>query len=171
VALGVLVVVAALVAALVNRPSATAVAVYSPLVGKQAPAINGVTVTGQPFALSSLEGRWVVLDFFASWCGPCQEEQPNLVAFAYQHQGPEAPALVGVVYGDTASNVLHFMSSTGATWPAVTDPNAQIAFAYGVRGTPETFLISPSGRVVAHLDAPVSTVSLDQLLARAGAAT
>ena len=170
-ALGVLVAGIALVAALVALPPATAVEVYSPLVGRQAPAIEGVTVTGQPFTLSSLAGRWVLVNFFASWCVPCQQEQPDLVTFAYQHRTPGSVALVGVVFGDTTSDALHFMSSTGATWPAVVDANAQIASEYGVGGTPQTFLISPTGRVIAHLDAPVTAAYLDQLLVRAQAQT
>jgi cytochrome c biogenesis protein CcmG/thiol:disulfide interchange protein DsbE len=165
-----LVVIAALVALLATRPSAQATEVYTPLLGQSAPAITGTTLTGQSFHLSSYRGRFVFVNFFASWCPPCQSEEPALVTFAYQHRAPGDAALVGVVYDDAASSARGFETSTGATWPAVIDPGGQIESSYGLRGPPETFLISPSGRVVAHIDGPVTVSFLDKQLAAAQAA-
>jgi cytochrome c biogenesis protein CcmG, thiol:disulfide interchange protein DsbE len=166
----VLVVIAALVALLATRPSAEATEVYTPLLGQSAPAITGTTLTGQSFHLSTYRGRFVFVNFFASWCPPCQNEEPALVTFAYQHRAPGDVALVGVVYDDAASSARGFEASTGATWPAVTDPGGQIESSYGLRGPPETFLISPSGVVVAHIDGPVTVSFLDKQLAAAQAA-
>ena len=168
---GVLVAGAALAAVLATRPSASATEVQSPLLGKAAPAITGTTVTGGPFSLHNYRGRWVILNFFATWCGPCQQEQPDLITFAYDHRGLGAAALVGVVYSDTASNARNFMASTGGTWPAVNDASGQIAVTYGVRGPPETFLISPAQIVVAHFDGPLTAGELDYWLGRAKAGT
>jgi cytochrome c biogenesis protein CcmG/thiol:disulfide interchange protein DsbE len=162
-----LVVGAALVAVLATRPPATATEVDTPLVGQTAPPINGTTLGGTTFRLAALRGRWVVVNFFASWCPPCQQEQPELVAFAYGHRSPGDAALVGVVFDDSASTARGFMSSTGASWPAVVDPGGQIALDYGVRGPPETFFVSPDGTVVAHFDGPMTNASLDYWLARA----
>jgi len=162
-----LVVGAALVAVLATRPPATATEVDTPLVGQTAPPINGTTLGGATFRLSALRGRWVVVNFFASWCPPCQQEQPELVAFAYAHRSPGDAALVGVVFDDSASTARGFMRSTGAPWPAVVDPGGQIALDYGVRGPPETFFVSPGGTVVAHFDGPMTNASLDYWLARA----
>jgi cytochrome c biogenesis protein CcmG/thiol:disulfide interchange protein DsbE len=166
----VLVVVVALVVLLATRPPATATEVYTPLLGQQAPAITGTTVTGQRFDLAAYRGRWVFVNFFATWCPPCQQEEPELVTFAYQHRGAGDAALVGVVYDDSAGNARAFDRSAGATWPAVVDPGGRIESRYGLRGPPETFLISPSGRVVAHIDGAVTTSYLDQQLAAAQAA-
>ena len=163
----VLVVGAALVALLATRPQQTATEVDTPLVGQVAPTISGVTLSGGSFDLSALRGRWVVVNFFASWCPPCQQEQPELVAFAYAHRSPGDAALVGVVFDDSASSARGFMRSTGATWPAVVDPGGQVALDYGVRGPPETFIVSPGGTVVAHFDGPMTNASLDYWLARA----
>jgi cytochrome c biogenesis protein CcmG/thiol:disulfide interchange protein DsbE len=163
----VLVVGAALVALLATRPPQTATEVDTPLVGQVAPAISGSTLGGGSFSLSALHGRWVVVNFFASWCPPCQQEQPELVAFAYAHRSPGATALVGVVFDDSASSARGFMRSTGGTWPVVADPGGQIALDYGVRGPPETFIVSPDGTVVAHFDGPMTNASLDYWLARA----
>ena len=163
----VLLVLAALVALLATRPPATATEVYTPLLGKPAPAITGTTITGGGFRLAAYRGRWVVLNFFASWCPPCQQEEPNLVTFAYQNRGIGDAALIGVVYDDTTANALSFEKSAGATWPTVVDPGGQIALRYGLRGPPETFLISPAGKVEAHIDGPLTVAYLDQQLAAA----
>jgi cytochrome c biogenesis protein CcmG/thiol:disulfide interchange protein DsbE len=167
----VLVVLAALVALLATRPAATATEVYTPLLGQRAPAIVGTTVTGQSFSLKAYRGRWVFVNFFASWCPPCQTEEPTLVTFAYQHRAPGDAALVSVVYDDSASRARSFQASAGATWPAVIDPGGQTALRYGVRGPPETFLVSPRGIVVGHYDGAFTKVSdLDQQLTAARAA-
>lgn len=167
---GVLLVIAALVALLATRPPATATEVATPLLGKPAPSVSGTTLSGGRFGPSAYRGRWVVVNFSASWCPPCQQEQPALVAFAYHHRAPGDAVLVGVVYDDSTSSARAFASSSGATWPSVVDPGGQIALRYGVRGPPETFVISPSGTVVAHLDGAVTTADLDDQIAAAHAA-
>ena len=82
VAVAVLVIGAGLIAVLATRPSATTVEAKSPLLGRMAPPVGGRTVGGTVFHLSGAPGRYVVLNFFASWCTPCQVEAPDLVAFA-----------------------------------------------------------------------------------------
>lgn len=171
IAAGVLVAGAGLVAVLATRPPFTATEVDTPLLGHQAPTLEGTTLGGQRFDMASLRGRWVVVNFFASWCSPCQEEEPALVAFAYQHRGTSGAALVGVVYDDTAAAARSFMTSAGASWPALEDPGGLLAVDYGVRAPPETFIVSPTGTVVAHLDGPVTSAQLDHWLAQAKAST
>jgi cytochrome c biogenesis protein CcmG/thiol:disulfide interchange protein DsbE len=158
---------AALVALLATSPPQTVTEVDTPLVGQTAPALAGPTLGGGSFSLQAWRGRWVVVNFFASWCAPCQQEQPELVAFAYAHRSPTDAGLVGVVFDDSASTARSFMRSTGATWPAVVDGGGQIALDYGVRGPPETFIVAPSGVVVAHFDGPMTNAALDYWLARA----
>jgi cytochrome c biogenesis protein CcmG/thiol:disulfide interchange protein DsbE len=167
VALCVLVVAAALVAVLATRPPSSYTEVQTPLLGKQAPSVTGTTLSGGRFDLSSLRGSWVVLNFFASWCPPCQQEEADLVKFQTQQGSGRDVALVGVVYDDSASAARRFLEQTGATWPAVADPGARIALDYGVRGPPETFIISPEGIVTVHLDGAVTNAGLDEYLGRA----
>jgi cytochrome c biogenesis protein CcmG/thiol:disulfide interchange protein DsbE len=163
---GVLVAAAALVALLATRPPASATEVDTPLLGHRAPAMVGTTLAGTRFDLAALRGRWVVVNFFASWCPPCQQEEPDLVTFAYQHRGPDQAALVGVVYDDSAADARSFLSSSGATWPVLADPAGTLAVDFGVRDPPETFLVSPAGVVTAHLDGPVTAAQLDYWLGR-----
>jgi cytochrome c biogenesis protein CcmG/thiol:disulfide interchange protein DsbE len=169
VALAVAVAVGALVAVLATRPSASSTAAASPLLGKPAPAVSGPGLTGGPVDLSSLRGRFVVVNFFASWCPPCQVEEPELVQFAYQHRTAGDAQVLGVVFADRSASAARFLASTGAAWPAVADPSGQAALAYGVRGPPETFVVAPDGLVVARLLGAVKATDLDQVLSRARA--
>jgi cytochrome c biogenesis protein CcmG/thiol:disulfide interchange protein DsbE len=168
-ALAVAVVVGALVGVLATRPSASSTAAASPLLGKPAPDVSGPALTGGSVDLSALRGRFVVVNFFASWCPPCQIEEPELVQFAYQHRAAGDAQVLGVVFADRSASAAHFLASTGAAWPAVADPGGQVALAYGVRGPPETFVVTPDGRVVARLLGAVKATDLDQVLSRARA--
>ena len=165
----VLVVAAGLIAVLATRPPATVTEVQSPLVGTQAPSVRGLTVDGAPFALAEAPGHYVVLNFFASWCEPCQEEGPELVKFAFEHQQSGDAQMVSVVFDDTTKAARSYQATLGATWPTLADPGGTGALAYGVRAPPSTFLIAPDGRVVAYIVAPVTAADLDSLIARAKA--
>ncbi len=168
IALGIALVMAVVVGVLATRRPAAVVEANTPLLGKPAPEIAGRSLEGTKVNLASLKGHFVVVNFFASWCEPCAEEAPHLVAWAYAHKsGPEAVSLIGVPFDDPPSAVLGFMRSTGAFWPVVPDPSGKLALEYGVRGPPETFVIAPDGRIIAHYDGPVTGRQLDALLAQA----
>ena len=169
VGVGVLVVAAGLIAVLATRPPASVAEVQSPLVGTTAPPGRGVTVDGKLFALPRAPGVFTVVNFFASWCGPCEQEGPELVKFAFEHQQPGGAQLVGVGFDDTTSAARSYQATLGATWPTLADPRGDLALSYGVRAPPSTFLIAPDGRVVAYIVAPVTAADLDQLIARAEA--
>lgn len=162
--LAVLVIGAGLIAVLATRPSAQAVETYSPLVGRQAPAISGATVEGTTYRLASPPGHYVVVNFFASWCIPCQEEGPELVAFAFQHQQTGDASVVSVVYTDTVSQARAYQQTIGATWPTMADISGTIAYQYGVRSPPSTFVIAPDGRVVAFLTSSVTAAQLNSII-------
>ena len=165
----VLVVAAGLIAVLATRPPATVTEVQSPLVGTQAPSVRGLTVDGAPFALAEAPGHYVVLNFFASWCIPCQLEGPELVTFEFQHRQAGTPSVVSVVFQDTTSSALAYQRKIGVTWPTMADPTNAIALAWGVREDPTSFLIAPDGRVVASIVGGVTAKGLDHLVARAEA--
>jgi len=169
VGLAVLVIAAGLIAVLATRPPASVTEVQSPLVGHVAPPVRGVSVDGRAFALPQAPGTYTVINFFASWCASCQQEGPELVKFAFQHQQSGDARLVSVVFDDTMSAARSYQSTLGATWPTLADPGGALALSFGVRAPPSTFLIAPDGRVVAYIVAPVTAADLDSLIARAKA--
>ena len=158
-----------LIVVLAKAPPAAHVEVRSPLLGHPAPPITGPSVTPYAFTtLSSLRGRWVLVNFFATWCVACRQEQPQLARFAAEHRGGDVQ-LVMVVYDDTAANVRPFLATEGGKWPAVLDPDGQFALDYGVGQIPDTYLIDPNGIVVAKLAGASTAAGLDRLLALAKA--
>lgn len=169
VALVVLVVGAGLIAVLASRPPAAVVEAQNPLVGKPAPPVAGVTLDGTRFALPRAPGRFIVVNFFASWCEPCQTEGPDLVQFQFEHQRAGDASMVSVVFDDTQSAARAYQESLGVTWPTLSDPGGTLALTFGVRAPPTTFIIAPDGRVVASIIAPVSAGDLDRFIAEAKA--
>ena len=138
-------------------------AAASPLLGKPAPAFALRALDGQPITSRSLEGNVLVVNFWASWCVACREEATNLESF-YTRWSGTGLHLVGIVYADSASDARAFDTEYKITFPSVMDPGGATALDYGVTGVPETFVISPSGTVVAHLVGAVGPTTLDSVL-------
>jgi cytochrome c biogenesis protein CcmG/thiol:disulfide interchange protein DsbE len=167
IAVAVAVVLFLLVLALANGEPAAQREVRSPLVGKPAPPIEGTTVDGTRASLTDLKGKWVVVNFFATWCVPCRQEHPELIRFSQSHEATADAAVLGVIYSDNAQAVKEFRDKEGGGWAMLSDPKGRVALDYGVAGVPESFLISPDGLVVAKLLGGVRAADLDQLLYRA----
>lgn len=107
------------------------------------PALGGGTVR-----LSDFRGRWVLLNFWASWCGPCRAETPELQRHATEAD-QERLVVIGVNLQETAAAAERFVGEFAVTYPIVLDRDGSVAQAYGVRVLPVTFLVDPDGRVVA----------------------
>ena len=166
VALAVGVLLAFLVGVLATRDSAAdKLASTARCSGSRRPTIAGTTLNGEQLSLSSLRGRWVVLNFVASWCVPCRQEHPELVAFDTRHRPRGDGQVLGVVFSDKPDNVREFLREHGGDWPVLEDPQGQVALEFGVRGPPESFVISPSGVVVAKITGPATAAGLEQILA------
>jgi cytochrome c biogenesis protein CcmG, thiol:disulfide interchange protein DsbE len=151
---------------LATRTPQEATAVASPLLGRQAPGFTGTDVTtGAPVSLSALRGHYVVVNFFASWCIPCQQEAPDLSRFHFeQTHAADGADMVSVVFHDTSASARSFLQKNGDLWPAVSDPGGNIAQRYGVTAPPTTFVINPAGRVTAVLVGPATQKNLDSFL-------
>ena len=164
VALAVALVVAALVAVFARSQPANQRQAHSPLVGGPAPLLAGPTTDGGSFELASRRGRWVVVNFMASWCAPCREEQPELARFAARHATAGDAQVVAVVVDDDPGAVDRFFAEYGGTWPRVLDPEGRAYADFGVVRVPETFVVDPDGIVRAKLNGSVTADSLDAIL-------
>ena len=159
------VVIALLVVVLATRDTATDRATQSPLIGKIAPTAEGETIDGRTFSTADQRGRWVVLNFFGSWCTPCLEEHPELLAFDAAHRAEGDAVLVSATFDDRAEDARAFFEEHGGTWPVIDDPENSIGVAYGVAQVPETFVIAPNGIVVQRFAGPVTGAALERLIA------
>jgi cytochrome c biogenesis protein CcmG, thiol:disulfide interchange protein DsbE len=164
VAVPIAVVMVLLVVVLFTRRSAEDRASATPLQDRPAPLITGTTLDGKAFDLDSLRGRWVLVNFFASWCVPCQQEHPELESFDRRHTQIGDAQLISVVFGDDTAKVRDFFAHNGGDWPVVIGDVGRIALDYGVTAPPETFVVDPAGIVRARFAFPVTSVYLDQQL-------
>ena len=159
------VLVVLLVAVLATRDPSSARATQSPLIGKVAPTTEGTTLDGEQVSVSDLRGRWVMLNFFASWCIPCQTEHPQLAAFHAAHEAAGDAVLVAVTFDDRAEDARAFFERNGGGWPVIDDPDNSLGVAYGVAQVPETFVIAPSGIVVQRFAGAVTRADLEAVMA------
>jgi cytochrome c biogenesis protein CcmG/thiol:disulfide interchange protein DsbE len=152
-------------AALLARPAPGGLA----QIGGAAPAFALADLDGNPVRLSDLRGRPVIVNFWASWCGPCIDEFPALTTAAQSHQAAGL-AVVGIVYRDQAEAARVFLRRMGATWPSALDPGDRVASQFGVIGPPETFFIDRSGVIVGRQIGQLSPADLqsglDQILGK-----
>jgi cytochrome c biogenesis protein CcmG/thiol:disulfide interchange protein DsbE len=167
IALSVGLVFALLVAVLATRKPAEARLSDSPLLGKPAPAATGRALDGSTVRLADLRGRYVVLNFFATWCVPCQREHPELESFQNRHAQTGDATVLAVVFDDDVPSVRRFFAREGGDWPVLDDPGGKIALDFGVRGPPESYVIDPDGFVISKIVGEVRASGLDALLAQA----
>jgi len=158
-------VAAALIAVFAASPAQSTVSASSPLIGKQAPSTAGTSITGKGATdLAALSGKWVFVNFFASWCPPCQAEMPDLEQFQEEHSAAGTATIFGVEFDPTdASAAKGFLTGRSATWPAINDPSADVT--WGVHNPPESYLVAPSGIVVEKWFGGVTASAIDAAIA------
>jgi cytochrome c biogenesis protein CcmG/thiol:disulfide interchange protein DsbE len=143
-------------------PEPTGIAAAEP--GQAAPALIGSTLAGAPFDLSTYRGKPVIVNFWASWCVPCQAEFP-LFQSALASHAADGLTMVGVIYQDTPGAAQAFAQGHGASWLDVTDPCGSIATAYTVVAPPQTYFIDGSGLLKSRQIGQLTQADLDRQLA------
>jgi len=134
----------------------------TPLLGKPAPEFTLTDLDGKQWTLSELKGTPVVLNFWATWCGPCKWEHPVLVQAA--RNGLGGATYLGVVYQDEPEAIQAFVQQHGQWGPVLMDDAGKVSIAYGVYGVPETFFIDSQGIIQNKVAAPLDMPTLQGLL-------
>lgn len=132
------------------------------VVGDRVPQFTMETFDGQPVSSSDYAGKVVVINFWASWCKPCEQEARELEQ-AYQHYKPAGEVVfLGLAYVDTPPNSLAYLEKFGITYPNGPDLATKVSQMFRVTGVPETFVIDRQGRLAYFKAGPFS--SLEEII-------
>jgi cytochrome c biogenesis protein CcmG, thiol:disulfide interchange protein DsbE len=115
--------------------------------GDTAPDFTITTDSGKTITRDSFGGKLLLLNFWASWCGPCVEEAPSLEAFARQFQS-DGVVVLGVSIDRNEKLYRRFIQRFDVSFPTARDPEANISASYGTFQIPETYLIDRNGKVL-----------------------
>jgi len=137
------------------------------MVGKKAPEISLTDLNGKPITLSSYKGRFVLVDFWASWCAPCRRENPNLVA-TFQKFKDKNFSILGVSVDEEKNEWLKAVQQDGLGWTQVNDPryfNSNEVLAYNFDAIPYNVLVDPEGTIIGeNLRGSMLTNKLEEVL-------
>jgi len=139
-------------------------------IGTAAPEINLASPDGKPMSLKSLRGKYVLVDFWASWCGPCRQENPNVVKAYNQFKDKgKGFTVYSVSLDDDKGRWTQAIAADGLAWPNhVSDLkkwNNAAAAAYGVQSIPASFLLDPNGKIIGkNLRGPALEAKLAEVL-------
>jgi len=154
--LAVLAVVGLLVFGLVSKGS-TRIAVGDTAPSPTLPRLDG---NGKS-SLAAYSGQWVLVNFWASWCEPCEEEAPALEEFQ-QQQGGKDFTVLGIDSRDLSGDGREFTRKYGLSYPQLRDGNGDVAHEYGTNGVPENYLVDPEGKVAWLTVGPVTETMLSE---------
>jgi cytochrome c biogenesis protein CcmG, thiol:disulfide interchange protein DsbE len=126
-----------------------------PLSGNSAPDFTMPLYGGGDFTLSEYQGQVVVINFWASWCGPCAVEAPDLER-AWQEYKDQGVQFIGIDWVDAEAKGLGYIERYRITYPNGADLGTRIADSYEIRAVPETFIVNREGKVVFYAPRPVT---------------
>lgn len=119
-----------------------------------APDFHLTSFAGDPISLDQLQGQGIVLNFWASWCGPCRAEADILQAAA-QREAANGIVFIGINYQDSRQGAQEYLAEFAITYANGADLHNEIAGRYGVRGIPDTIFIDPQGQIQGRILGPV----------------
>jgi peroxiredoxin len=120
-------------------------------VGERAPNFHVKTLDGKLLSLDDFRGKFVLLDFWATWCAPCVAELPNLKAVHEAYRNDHEFAIVSLSLDETADVLARFVKDHKLPWvQGIVGPESPVVTAYGATAIPATFLIGPDGRIIAR---------------------
>ena len=129
-----------------------------------APDFTVTDAEGNAVKLSDFRGKGVVLNFWASWCGPCKSEMPHFQT-AYEQYGEDVHFLMvnmSTAFGDSHSAAEQLLTENGYTFPVYYDTLTECAYSYGVTGIPMTFFIDKDGNLVSGKSGMISQADLER---------
>lgn len=129
--------------------------------GHPAPNVRLLDLEASPRLISDLRGRSVLLNFWATWCGPCRTEVPRLVAIAATADA--AFAVVGINLGEPRGDVRAFANDYGVSYPVLLDPNGEAARRYDVTSAPVSVLVGANGKVLDVVRGPIDDATVERL--------
>lgn len=141
-------------------------AVAAPVVGAPAPDFELETPEGESIRLSDLRGRVVALNFWATWCGPCRLEMPDLEERANTYA--DRLTVLGVNFDETAEEVVAFRDELEITFPLLLDPGAVVQRLYRVLGYPTTYFVDEEGIIRIQHIGLMSAEKMDKYLEEMG---
>ncbi len=138
----------------------------SPVVGSRAPDFTLATLDGESIHLEALRGRPVLLNFWASWCGPCELEMPDIQARADRWEGQLF--VLGINYDEPQTDAQAFVDRMGITFPILLDEGKRVSRQYLVQGLPTTVILDSGGVVRIRHVGLLTGDQLDQYLTEVG---
>ncbi|MEO1162587.1 MAG: TlpA disulfide reductase family protein [Chloroflexota bacterium] len=114
----------------------------APALNSPAPPISTSTLSGDAISLADVQGQWVIVNFWATWCVPCRVEMPELQAL---HEERADVAVIGINIGESRPVMTAWIEELDLTFDIVPDPQGDLYNRYRVRGQPSTYVINPDG--------------------------
>ena len=133
----------------------------SAMIGRAAPSVAATALSDKPvFSDATLrDGQVKLVNFWASWCGPCRVEHPHLMDLA-----ADGVPIIGLNYKDADANALRFLNDLGNPYVAAASVEGRAAVEWGVYGVPETYLVDGDGKILLRIAGPVTGRALEQEL-------